>query len=207
MHHTLTSFIGHDPQPVRLVPSRQDQKVVVPLVTRDPLPVAHKFIGSSKHGVDVCQHRISRTQRASGAPHGRRRVARHVREAPFQPAPVPPTGPHRLVAVLLVHIQVLGVVRVPSPPLQVGPGEPVGRDACYAGGALSPWCVKGVAAMTCGNECVAATAWRATRVAAAARPPPRASTPSSRRGHGDNVVSMAWNPRHRADETTGPTSR
>ena len=47
----------------------------------------------------------------------------------------------------------------------------------------------------------------ATRVAAAARPPPRASTPSSRRGHGDNVVSMAWNPRHRADETTGTTSR
>ena len=31
--------------------------------------------------------------------------------------------------------------------------------------------------------------------------------PSSRRGHGDNVASMAWNPRHRADETTGTTSR
>ena len=141
--------------------------------------VAHKLIGSSKHGVDVGQHSISRTHRASGAPHRRRRVARHAREAPFQPAPVPPAGPHGLVAVLLVHIQVLGVVRVPSPPLQVGPGEPVGRDACYAGGALSPWCVKGVAAMTCSGRSRLWTSPRHRRDAMPKGPPRSRATDKS----------------------------
>ena len=117
--------------------------------------------------------RPARTHRASGAPHRRRRVARHVRKAALEPAAVPSTGPHRLVAVLLVDVEVLGVVRVPSSPLKVGPGEPAGRR------------VIGVAAMAWRDLCcesrrrrgvcmgVAATAWRRRRQARRRTPPPR----------------------------------
>ena len=80
------------------------------------------FIGDlgslcSKHGINISQHGVPTSHRASGAPHGRRRVARLVRKAALEPAPVPPTGTYGLVAVLLVDVEVFRVVRVPSPPL------------------------------------------------------------------------------------------